>query len=145
MASLTIWRVELEKASLNLTGKCPNTNRRRIGFLDECNWKISYTSLYREEQLVLLPWCLEGAISKCYLNLLGWKTQKTNSLGQTFSGVQLKLVTPLYAANSSWYIVVIWLTTIFVCLVWVSFNLNAPSFVYKCNPSEQASAPGGRY
>ena len=48
-------RVEVVKASLDLTGKYPNTIKRGIGFLDECNWKISYTSLYREGQLVLLP------------------------------------------------------------------------------------------
>ena len=32
------FRVEVVKASLDLTGKYPNTNRERIGFrLDECN------------------------------------------------------------------------------------------------------------
>ena len=30
-------RVEVVKASLDLTGKYPNTNKGRIGFLDECN------------------------------------------------------------------------------------------------------------
>ena len=39
--------VEVVKASLDLTGKYPNTNKRRIGFLDECTWKISYTSQRR--------------------------------------------------------------------------------------------------
>ena len=38
-----------------LDRKNPNINKGRLGILDECNWKISYTSLYREEQLVLLP------------------------------------------------------------------------------------------
>ena len=38
-----------------LDRKNPKTNKRRLGILDECNWNISYTSLYREEQLVLLP------------------------------------------------------------------------------------------
>ena len=38
-----------------LDRKNPNTNKGRLGILDECNWEISYTSLYREEQLVLLP------------------------------------------------------------------------------------------
>ena len=49
-------RVEVVKASHDLTGKDPNTNKGRIGFLDECNWKFSYTSLYRVGQLVLLPY-----------------------------------------------------------------------------------------
>ena len=31
-----IW-IEVVKASLDLTGKYPNTNKGRIGFLDECN------------------------------------------------------------------------------------------------------------
>lgn len=30
-------RVEVVKANLDLTGKYPNTNKGRIGFLDECN------------------------------------------------------------------------------------------------------------
>ena len=30
-------RVEVVKASLDLTGKYPNTDKGRIGFLDECN------------------------------------------------------------------------------------------------------------
>ena len=31
------YRVEVVKASLDLTGKYPNTNKGRIGFLDECS------------------------------------------------------------------------------------------------------------
>ena len=34
--TMTDW-VEVVKASLDLTGKYPNTNKGRIGFLDECN------------------------------------------------------------------------------------------------------------
>ena len=35
--SVTLKGVEVVKTSLDLTGKYPNTNKRRIGFLDECN------------------------------------------------------------------------------------------------------------
>ena len=34
--------VEVVKASLDLTGKYPNTNKGRIGFLDECDWNRDY-------------------------------------------------------------------------------------------------------
>ena len=30
-------RVAVDKASLDLTGRYPNTNKGRTGFLDECN------------------------------------------------------------------------------------------------------------
>ena len=38
-----------------LDRKNPNTDKGRLAILDECNWKISYTFIYRDEQLVLLP------------------------------------------------------------------------------------------
>ena len=47
--------VEVVKASLDLTGKYPNTKKGRIGFWISATEKSAASLLYREEQLVLLP------------------------------------------------------------------------------------------
>ena len=87
--------VEVVKASLDLTLKYPNINKERIGFLDDCNWKISYTSLIQRRAVGIAPLMPGRYNFKRLLKFIGLKKVKTNSLKQKL------FMWPVVLSNSS--------------------------------------------